>query len=106
MPHDRGRNANPDRAVAARIKVENIEAPVLVAGGDADDVWNSGEMAQIIAERRAAADLPTVSLIFTDAGHSLSGTGAPSDWADDEEIAAQKVIWPATLQFFAEHLQD
>lgn len=52
VPHDRGRHANPDRAVAARINVEAIKAPVLVAGGDADNTWNSGEMAQTIAERR------------------------------------------------------
>jgi len=106
VPHDRGRNANPDRAVAARIMVEKIDEPVLVAGGDADNVWNSGEMAQIIAERRAEAGLPTVSLVFTDAGHALSGTGAPSDWANEQEIAAQQVIWPATLEFFSAHLQD
>lgn len=106
IPHDRGRNANPDRAVAARIAVEKIDEPVLVAGGDADNVWNSGEMAQAIAERRAEAGLPTVSLIFTDAGHSLSGTGAPSNWSNEEEIKAQKVVWPATLEFFAKHLKD
>ena len=106
VPHDRGRNANPDLAVKARIAVDKIDEPVLVAGGDADNVWNSGEMAQIIAERRAEAGLPTVSLIFTDAGHALSGTGAPSNWANDEEIAAQKVIWPATLEFFEAHLKD
>ncbi len=106
VPHDRGRNANPNRAVEARIAVELIDEPVFVAGGDADNVWNSGEMAQAIAERRAEAGLPTVSLVYTDAGHALSGTGAPSDWATDEEEEAQKEIWPATLKFFADHLKD
>ncbi|MEM8724695.1 MAG: acyl-CoA thioester hydrolase/BAAT C-terminal domain-containing protein [Pseudomonadota bacterium] len=106
FPHDKGRNANPDRAVAAKIDIEAIDEPVLVAGGDADLVWNSGEMAQIIAERRAEAGLPTVSLVFTDAGHSLSGDGSPREGARDADIAAQQVIWPATLRFFAEHLKD
>ncbi len=106
LPHDRGRNANPDRAVAARIAVETIDEPVLVAGGDKDLVWNSGEMAQAIAERRAEAGLPTVSLIFTDAGHFLSGTGEPNERVDEASIAAQKVIWPATLRFFEQHLKD
>lgn len=106
LPHDKGRNANPDRAVAARIAVDRIDEPVLVAGGDADLVWNSGEMAQIIAERRAEAGLPTVSLVFTDAGHSLSGDGSPREGARDADIAAQQAIWPATLAFFAEHLKD
>ncbi|BDI61431.1 alpha/beta hydrolase family protein [Qipengyuania nanhaisediminis] len=106
IPHDRGRHAFPERAVAARIAVEAIDEPVLVAGGDADNVWNSGEMAQAIAERRAEAGLDTVSLIFTDAGHALSGTGAPSDWASEDEVEAQKIIWPATLEFLAAHLKD
>jgi len=105
LPHDKGRNANPDRAVAARIKVENIDEPVLVAGGDADLVWNSGEMAQSIAERRVEAGLPTVSLIFTDAGHFLSGDGS-RETGNPANGEAQKVIWPATLEFFAAHLKD
>ena len=105
LPHDKGRHANPALAIAARIPVEAIDEPVLVAGGDADNVWNSGEMTQIIAERRAEAGLETVSLIFTDAGHSLSGDGAPSKWSSDAEIEAQKIIWPATLAFFRKHLK-
>ena len=105
LPHDKGRNANPERAVEARIAVEAIDEPVLVAGGDADLVWNSGEMAQIIAERRAEADLPTVSLVFTDAGHALSGTGGGTS-SNPANIEAQKIIWPATLEFFASHLKD
>ncbi|MBH5322266.1 acyl-CoA thioester hydrolase/BAAT C-terminal domain-containing protein [Aurantiacibacter sediminis] len=104
LPHDRGRNANPDRAVIARIPVENIDEPVLVAGGDADLVWNSGEMAQAIAERRVAAGLETVSLVFTDAGHYLSGDGSRETGNPANQFAQQE-IWPATLAFFAEHLR-
>lgn len=106
LPHDRGRHANPARAVEARIAVERIVAPVFLAGGDADDTWNSGEMAQAIAERRAEADLPTTSLIFTDAGHGLSGDGSnDAGWYSDEEVAAQQLVWPATLLFFAQALK-
>lgn len=105
FPHDKGRNANPARAAAARIKVENIDEPVLVAGGDADLVWNSGEMAQAIAERRVEAGLPTVSLVFTDPGHYLSGDGS-RETGNPANGEAQKVIWPATLEFFAAHLKD
>ena len=104
--HDQGRHARPDLAVAARIAVEDIDEPVLVAGGDADNVWNSGEMAQTIAERRAAAGLTTVSMIYTDAGHALSGDGTSAGYASEAEIAAQKEIWPATLAFFAKYLKD
>lgn len=106
LPHDKGRNANPERAVAARIDVASIDEPVLVAGGDADLVWNSGEMAQNIAEIRAEARLPTVSLVFTDAGHALSGTGQPSERRAPADTEAQKVIWPATLAFFEEQLKQ
>ncbi|MGB7374827.1 alpha/beta hydrolase family protein [Pontixanthobacter sp.] len=106
LAHDKGRHAYPAKAVAARIKVENIDEPVLVAGGDADNVWNSGEMTQAIAEMRAANGLPTVSLIFTDAGHGLSGTGDdPNGWYSDTDLEAQNAIWPATLAFFAKHLK-
>lgn len=105
LPHDRGRHAYPERAIAARIAVEKIHEPVLVAGGDADNVWNSGEMAQNIAERRAMSGLPTVSLIFTDAGHSLSGDGSPNDYSSEADLEAQRKIWPTTLAFFEQYLK-
>lgn len=104
--HDRGRHANPGLAMKARIAVERIDEPVLVAGGDADIVWNSGEMAQFIAERRADAGLSTRSLVFLNAGHLLSGAGDGSDDVSDEELEAQKSIWPATLEFFRENLME
>jgi dienelactone hydrolase len=72
---DRGRAAHPAAAVQARIPVENFRGPLLVVGGHDDQVWSSGMMAQNIAERRAAAGLETIALIFPDAGHALSGTG-------------------------------
>ena len=109
-PQDAGRRANPDRVPNARIRVEDIDEPVLVAGGDADNTWNSGLMAQNIAERRAeASDLETVAMIFPDAGHALSGTGKQLTEGtfrySEANLAAQRKIWPATLEFFAEHLK-
>ncbi|MEM1132887.1 MAG: acyl-CoA thioester hydrolase/BAAT C-terminal domain-containing protein [Pseudomonadota bacterium] len=104
--HDRGRHASPAAVTKARIAIDRIDEPVLVAGGDADIVWNSGEMAQIIAERRADAGLPTVSLVFLNAGHLLSGTGEDATFASEEDLAAQKTIWPATVQFFRDHLMN
>lgn len=110
-PQDAGRRANPDRVPAARIRVEDIDEPVLVAGGDADDVWNSGAMAQNIAERRAeAGGLETVSLIYPGASHALSGMGIQrpegENQYDEATLAAQQEIWPATLAFLEEHLKD
>jgi dienelactone hydrolase len=72
---DKGRAANPAAAVQARIKVENFRGPLMVVGGHDDQVWASGMMAQNIAERRAAAGLETLALIFPEAGHALSGAG-------------------------------
>ncbi|MEX0341822.1 MAG: acyl-CoA thioester hydrolase/BAAT C-terminal domain-containing protein [Erythrobacter sp.] len=110
-PQDAGRRANPERVPPARIRVELIDEPVLVAGGDPDDVWNSGAMAQNIAERRAeAGDLETVALIFPDATHALSGDGVQRTEGefryDEPTLEAQRVIWPATLEFFARHLRQ
>lgn len=72
---DKGRAANPAAAAKARIEVEKFRGPLLVVGGHDDQVWASGMMAQNIAERRAAAGLETVALIFPEAGHFLSGNG-------------------------------
>lgn len=92
----------------ARIRVEDIAVPVLVAGGDQDTTWASGEMAQAIAERRALTGLPTVSLVFDFAGHALSGTGEQATTAtyrySEADLAAQEVAWPATIAFLDEHL--
>lgn len=74
-PQDAGRAANPSRVLAARIRVEDITAPVLVAGGHDDQIWDSGGMAESIAQTRRAKGLDTVALVYPDAGHFLGGTG-------------------------------
>ena len=109
-PQDKGRAANPAAAVAARIPVERIKVPLMVIGGQDDQVWASGMMAQNIAERRVEAKLDTVSLIYTDAGHALSGTGfnpttaynsGPSKMGGTPEgnARAQADAWPKTIAF-------
>ena len=66
--------------------------------------------AQNIAERRAAAGLATVALIFPDAGHALSGTGwMPTTQynADPVKVGgtpeanarAQALAFPETIAF-------
>jgi len=74
-PQDKGRAANPAAAVKARIPVEKFKGPLMVIGGHDDQVWASGMMAQIIAEKRAEHGLETLALIYPDAGHYLSGNG-------------------------------
>ena len=74
-PQDKGRAANAAAAVAARIPVERIKAPLMVIGGQDDQVWASGMMAQNIAELRGKARLDAVALSDTDACHALGGAG-------------------------------
>lgn len=109
-PQDKGRAAYPAAAVAARIPVEKIKAPVMVVAGQEDQVWNSAMMAHNIAERRAEARLDTVSLIYIDAGHYLTGTGyspttqynlSPMKGGGTPEgnAKAQADAWPKTIAF-------
>ena len=109
-PQDKGRAANPAAAAAARIPVERIKAPVMLIAGQEDQVWNSAMMAHNIAERRAEAKLDTVSLIYTDAGHYLGGSGynpttqynaSPSKLGGTPEgnARAQADAWPKTIAF-------
>lgn len=109
-PQDKGRAANPAAAAAARIPVEKIKVPVLVVGGQDDQVWASGMMAHNIAERRAEAKLDTVSLIYTDAGHFLGSHGygpttqydagpSKSGGTPEGNAFAQGDAWPKTIAF-------
>lgn len=110
VPHLEGRRANPDRAALARIPTERFAGAMLIAGGDRDSTWPSGEMVRAIAERRAEIGRATTALGFTDAGHGLAGTGwnplnyVRADPTVAANAAAQQKIWPATVTFLAEHL--
>lgn len=109
-PQDKGRAANPAAAAAARIPVERYKGPLLLVAGQEDQVWNSAMMAHNIAERRAVAKLETVSLIYTDAGHYLSGNGLSpttqynvgpnkSGGTPEANARAQADAWEKTIQF-------
>jgi len=115
-PQDNGRAANPAAAAAARIPVERIKAPVLLVAGQEDQVWNSAMMAHNIAERRAEAKLDTVSLIYSDAGHYLSGSGydattqynvgpSKSGGTPEGNARAQADAWPKTIAFLQRTLK-
>ncbi len=114
-PYDKGRAAFPAAAVSARIRVEDFKGPMLVAGGIEDQMWASGMMAQNIAERRAGAKLETVALIYTDAGHGLTGNGwVPTTQYNagpfktggtaEANARAQAEIWQTTLAFLSRTL--
>lgn len=100
--HDQGRWTYPERVGPARIPVERIEGPVLVAGGDQDPVWASATMAAAIAETRAAAGLPTVLVNRLDAGHGLSQhplapVGQPFGGSVSGNAQARAEIWRQTI---------
>ncbi len=115
-PHDKGRAAASAEVLAkARIPVERIAAPVLVAGGGDDQLWDSGGMAANIAATRQKAGLPTVALVYPEAGHFLGGTGTgPSTHYNDGPMKnggtpaatarAQAATHAALLKFFADSL--
>lgn len=107
---ERGRAANPQRAVQARIPVERIGVPLMVIGGYDDQLWPSGQMAQNIVERRLQAGLVTEALLFPEAGHLLYDTGyAPTTGYNaglrktggtpQANAAAQAEAWPRTIRF-------
>ena len=95
----------------ARIRAEDIEAPLFVVGGYRDRIWPSGAMADQIANIRRDGEFETVSLTFEQAGHSLFGDGyAPVPPSDDPETTlatrqAQVVVWAELLAFYARHLE-
>ena len=98
VPHDEGRAANPDRVEPARIRVEDIDEPVFLLGGGADQIWDSGDMATKIAATRAEAGLETDVLIFADATHGISGP--PQSPTRTRSVPAKRAAWPALLSFF------
>lgn len=116
-PHDRGRAAaTPAQLAAARIPVERIAAPVLVAGAGDDQLWASMAMAASIQQARDQAGLKTVALLFPEAGHALGGSGInPTTHYNDgpskmggtpaATARAQAETHAALRRFFAETLR-
>ncbi|MEL7057016.1 MAG: acyl-CoA thioester hydrolase/BAAT C-terminal domain-containing protein [Pseudomonadota bacterium] len=109
-PHDAGREAYPERLNEARIRVEAIDAPVFLVGGDKDDVWASGPMARTIKATRDAAGLSTELYVDPGAGHYLSGDGYAPMYAflDEEDAAVEARLrvqaWQAMMVFLIENL--
>ncbi len=105
-----GRWQNPDRAAAARIRVEKFRGRLLVAGGAMDQSWDSAGMAQSIAERRAEAGRPTVSLIFPEANHLLIAPAlVPVEFGTaggtvEGNGRARLETWDATVKLFKDAL--
>ena len=114
-PQDKGRAANPGRVAAARIAVEDIAAPVLVAGADDDQIWDSGSMARAIADARTKVGRSTVALVYREAGHYLGGSGwspttqynaspMKSGGTPEATARAQAEVFIRTQEFLQRHL--
>jgi dienelactone hydrolase len=102
---DTGRWRYPERAAAARIRVEQYAGLLLVAGAGQDRVTDSAGMSQAIAERRAESGLSTVSLIFPDVGHGLVGSlldpiEVDQDGSPEDNGLARKAVWAASIALF------
>ena len=104
LPHDAGRLANPDRVEAARIRVEDIDEPVMLVGGDADTTWDSGHMVRNIAAVREAAGLATTVIVDREAGHGLSGHAYTPLAEADARVRIE--AFPTMIAFFREHLGE
>ncbi|MFB9375299.1 acyl-CoA thioester hydrolase/BAAT C-terminal domain-containing protein [Algimonas porphyrae] len=95
--HENGRTANPDRVEPARIRVETIDEPVLLIGGDVDTTWASGAMSRRIKAFRDAAGLQTDMYVYKDAGHGVGGT--PLVRTSVANLAARLENFPALIRF-------
>lgn len=115
-PQDKGRAAHPERVAPARIAVEDFAGPLLIVGGNDDQVWDSGGMAANILKTRSAAGRQTQALIYRDAGHALSGSGwSPTTQYNagpmkmggrpDADARAQAEAFQQTLLFLQRTLQ-
>lgn len=117
--HYRYRMQDTAAVVAATIRVERINGPVMLVAGGADELWPSAEMARRVRARlasfsRTAAD---TILIYPDAGHRIGKSYLP---AGSTRVAggrletggtpranalAQAHAWPAVLQFLSTALR-
>lgn len=114
--HDQGRAAHADAVAAARIPVERFRGKLMLVAGEDDQSWNSAAMARSIAERRAAAGLETMTLIYPHAGHLLNGNGwsptthynvgqEQSGGTPSATARGQAAAWPAMLDFLRNALR-
>jgi dienelactone hydrolase len=71
-----GELAKKDRVSQASIGVERIHGPVLLASGDADEIWPAQEMGEAICSRlkEKRFKYKYEHLKYPDAGHTLSET--------------------------------
>lgn len=116
--YERSRQDDPKRADEAVIPIEQSKARFLLLGGDKDEVWASGAMAQALARRFEGMpqDRQPVLRVFEGAGHSICGDGTypprvygttnsdPRSRDLDKEGAAAARGWELTKDFLTREL--
>lgn len=117
--HTRSRVLFADSVERARIPVERIRAPLLLLGGERDEVWPSATMVRSIARDMKAHGSTTALEIHTypGAGHGNCGDGAtPAAFSNGNELhtdhppsreqtaAGGADAWRQTITFLRAHL--
>ncbi len=116
--YSRSRRFYAEQVPAARIRVERIEAKLLLLAGDRDEVWASGDMSRSIVERMVAAGKSerVRAKIYPRAGHQISGVGTfpvflygvQSEDPDRKDVLAEGAAgadaWRRTVAFLREAL--
>lgn len=73
--------ATPEELAAATIEVERTQGPILMVGGDADELWPSCTLAEIADARLAPEHAQTYAdeyFCYPEAGHLISFAGGPT----------------------------
>ena len=100
-------NPDPTDVPAAVIPVEEIHAPLLLACGGVDAIWNSCAFASAIVHRLDAKPGGAAHVLYTylDAGHPVGGLlpYEPGSWVYDANVPfdeqARERLWPHVLAF-------
>jgi len=100
----------------AVLPVERTAAPILLICGDADLVWPSCEMSEMIRARLLQKGKAAPLLLrYPQAGHGVFGPAPPSGsasaryWSmmggtETANMAARQDSWPKTIEFLRQHL--
>jgi dienelactone hydrolase len=100
----------------AIIPVERTAAPILLICGDADTVWPSCEMSEMIKARLLQkGKAAPVLLRYPQAGHGVFGPALPPGsrsartWSmlggtESANMAARQDSWPKTIEFLRQKM--
>ena len=94
----------------ATIPVEKIQGPILLISGDADKIWPSKEMSEMVLARLKRNAFPHKydHISYANAGHSIASIGADPELRNGgtvkANLEAQKDVQRRLMAFFEENL--